>query len=319
MDHARHPQSPGIRFSEDEILTEALGKSARHPVTSLLLLARPGHWIKNVFVLAGVFFADQWRRPETLYLAAAACAAFCLAASAVYAGNDALDAEEDRANPRKRTRPVAAGEIQPLAALAFSAGLAAAALALSLWASPHLAWTVVAYLAVNIAYSRGAKRLVLVDVFCIAAGFILRLLGGTWGIGVEPSQWFLLCTMALSLFLGFSKRYAELMEPERPLEAKRAVLRNYSPEFLRILLGVTMSATLITYGLYTTNPRTIALHGTGHLIYSLPIAMFGMFRYLYLVMHKGFGENTGADMIKDRAMLATCLLYVAAVAVLLVY
>jgi hypothetical protein len=150
---------------------------------------------------------------------------------------------------------------------------------------------------------------VLVDVFCIASGFILRLLAGTWGIGIDPSQWFLLCTMTLSLFLGFSKRYAERMDGKRSLDEKRAVLKNYSPEFLRLLLGVTLSSTLITYGLYTTSTRTLMVHGSSHLIYTLPVAMFAMFRYLYLVLERGYGENTVADIRRDRQMVFAILVY----------
>jgi 4-hydroxybenzoate polyprenyltransferase len=161
------------------------------------------------------------------------------------------------------------------------------------------------------------KDRVLIDVFCIASGFILRLLAGTAGVGIEPSQWFLLCTMTLSLFLGFSKRYAERMDPARGPDEKRAVLRLYSPEFLRVLLGVTLSATLMTYGLYTTSPRTEAVHGTSLLIYTLPMVMFALFRYLYLVMERGYGENTVADVMRDRQMLLAILAYVAGAGVLL--
>jgi 4-hydroxybenzoate polyprenyltransferase len=164
---------------------------------------------------------------------------------------------------------------------------------------------------VNVLYSRWLKRQVLLDVFCIASGFLARLLAGTWGIGVEPSEWFLLCTLNLSLFLGFSKRYAERIDPLRPLEEKREVLRSYSPEFLRTLLGITLASTVITYGLYTTSPRTALVHPRAHLIYTLPIALFGLFRYLYLVMEKGFGENTVADVRKDNALLLACGAYAA--------
>lgn len=284
---------------------------------SLAALTRPSHWIKNVFVLAGVFFAEDWSDPRMLALAACAFAAFCLAASAVYCVNDVLDAEEDRAHPRKRERPVAAGRVSPQAAFALASALAAAALGLSLYAGPRLAACLVAYGAVNLLYSRALKSIVLVDVFCIASGFIIRLLAGTWGIGVEPSQWFLLCTLNLSLFLGFSKRYAELTDGLRPLEAKRAVLKSYSPEFLRVLIAITLSGTLITYGLYTTSERTLAVHGGTRLIYTLPIAMLGLFRYLYLVMERGLGENTVADVRKDPAMLIICAAYVAACILLL--
>ncbi len=268
--------------------------------------------------MAGVFFGEDWHNPEILILAFSAFAAFCLAASSVYCVNDALDVEDDRGHPRKCLRPLAAGDLSRSAAFAFASALAAGALSISLWTGPKLSMALVAYMFVNALYSRLLKQIVLLDVFCIAFGFIIRLLAGTWGIGVVPSQWFLLCTMALSLFLGFSKRYAERIDPSRSLEEKRAVLRNYSPEFLRSLLGVTLSATLITYGLYTTNTQTVEFHRTGNLIYTLPIAMFGLFRYLYLVMEKGYGENTVADILKDRAMLAVCGIYVGTVAILLV-
>lgn len=280
-------------------------------------LARPGHWVKNAFVLAGVFFAEDWTRPSMLLLAGAAFVAFCLASSAAYCVNDALDAEEDRAHPRKRLRPVAAGAVSPQAAYALASALGAGALALSLYAGPRLSACLAAYGAVNILYSRALKRVVLVDVFCIASGFILRLMAGTWGIGVEPSQWFLLCTFNLSLFLGFSKRYAERNDGARSLDEKRAVMKSYSPEFLRMLMNVTLSATLICYGLYTTSARTVEVHGSPRLIYTLPIAMFGLFRYLYLVMEKGYGENTVADVLRDPAMLAICAAYLAAAMALL--
>jgi 4-hydroxybenzoate polyprenyltransferase len=286
------------------------------PARALIALARPSHWLKNVFVLAGVFFAEDWRNPGVVLSAAAAFAAFCLAASAVYACNDALDAPEDRLHPRKRERPVAAGTLSAAAAFAWAAALGAAALGLGMMAGPRLQVCLVAYGLINALYSRFLKRMVLLDVFCIAAGFLLRLLAGTWGIGVEPSEWFLLCTLNLSLFLGFSKRYAERVDPLRPLEEKRAVLRNYSPELLRTLLGITLASTVITYGLYTTSPRTALVHPHAHLIYTLPIALFGMFRYLYLVMEQGFGENTVADVRKDKPLLLACVAY-AAVSLLL--
>jgi len=278
---------------------------------ALVALARPSHWLKNVFVLAGAFFAKDWRDPAVMGSAAAAFAAFCLAASAIYAFNDALDAPEDRLHPRKRERPVASGRLSAAAACAMAAALGAAALGLGMLAGPRLQVCLIAYGLVNAAYSRFLKRAVLADVFCIAAGFILRLLAGTWGIGVEPSEWFLLCTLNLSLFLGFSKRYAERVDPLRTMDEKREVLRSYSPEFLRTLLGITLASTLITYGLYTTSSRAALVHPHARLIYTLPIAMFGLFRYLYLVMEKGYGENTVADVRKDIPLLLACSAYLA--------
>ncbi len=291
---------------------------------SLLQLMRPSHWVKNFFVLAGVFFAEDWHRADLMLLAFSAFAAFCLASSAVYCINDILDREEDRGHPVKKLRPLAAGNLSVRTALLISLILSVMALAIGIFAhGPHanfkLLITLIAYMVVNLFYSRILKHQVLLDVFCIAFGFIIRLLAGTWGIGIPPSQWFLLCTLALSLFLGFSKRYAERMDTRRPLKEKRSVLQSYSPEFLRILLAVTLSATLITYGLYTTNLQTLQIHHTANLIYTLPLAMLGLFRYLYLVMEKGLGENTVADILHDKAMLAICFLYFITVGILLSY
>ena len=283
-----------------------------------LRLLRPAHWIKNAFVLAGPFFSAEWT-PETMLHALEAFAAFCLASSGAYCLNDAADVEKDRLHPRKRLRPLAAGELSSAAAYAAGAALMSASLTLALGTGPNLAMILAVYLAVNVLYSRVLKDIVLVDVFCLASGFILRLLAGTWGIGIEPSQWFILCTLALSLFLGFSKRYAERIDAQRPLEQKRAVLKNYSPEFLRALMNVTLASTLITYGLYTTAPRTEEVHGTGELIYTLPVAMFGMFRYLYLVMERGLGENTVADILRDLTLLLVCAGYLGLTAFFLFY
>jgi 4-hydroxybenzoate polyprenyltransferase len=313
MDHADHQVHPHADLPE----AQAVSGANAGRLKALVLLARPTHWIKNAFVLAGVFFAGDLVGAHAFYLAGAAFIAFCLAASAAYCVNDALDLAEDRAHPRKRERPLAAGTLSVGAAYAFAAVLGASALAIGWIAGWPLIVCIAAYAAINLLYSRWLKQAVLLDVFCIASGFIIRLLAGTWGIGVEPSQWFLLCTLNLSLFLGFSKRYAELMDAERPLEEKRIVLRNYSPEFLRVLLAINLSATLITYGLYTTSARTIQVHGSTRLVYTLPIAMLGLFRYLYLVMQKGYGENTVADVRKDPAMMAICVAYVCAGGLLL--
>ena len=286
---------------------------------AILRLMRPTHWIKNLFVLAGIFFAGDWKTPPMLLHSLGAFAAFCLAASAIYCMNDAWDAAEDRNHPHKRLRPIAAGILSAQTGFILSVILIILSMALGAFMDLRLVGMLAAYLVINLLYSRGLKNQVLLDVFCIASGFILRLLAGTWGIGIEPSQWFLLCTLALSLFLGFSKRYAELVDSERPLEAKRRVLKNYSPEFLRLLLGVTLSATLITYALYTTSPRTAEIHHTAGLIYTLPLFMWGLFRYLYLVMREGFGENTLADVLRDGQMLLVSAFYLAATGCLLFF
>ncbi len=285
---------------------------------SLLSLLRPQQWVKNTLVLAGVFFAWEIMVWDSVLRALVAFVAFCLASSAVYVLNDAIDAEADRTHPRKRLRPIASGAVSLPSATALGLLCAAGAIALALWAGTGLLLVLAAYGLINVAYSRGFKHVVLLDVFCIAAGFTLRLLAGTWGIGIPPSKWFVLCAFLLSLFLGFSKRYAERIDATQEASLKRAVVEEYSPEFLRTLLAVTLACTLMTYGLYTMNPETVAVHGTERLVYTLPFAAFAMFRYLYLVMRKGFGENLSGELVRDKGMLAGIVAYLAVTAAVLV-
>lgn len=290
-------------------------RASFNPAAALRLL-RPQQWVKNVFVLAGVFFAGGRPEAALLWNAALAFAAFCLASGAVYALNDLKDAAGDRNHPRKRARPVASGALSERAAIGIALAAAVGALGLSALVSPELLALIVLYGAINTAYSLRLKHVVLVDVFCIAAGFSLRLLAGTWGLDVPPSQWFILCAFLLSLFLGFSKRYAERVDTRQAAD-KRAVVESYSPEFLRVLLGVTLACTLIAYGLYTVSPRSLEIHGTGRLIYTLPFAAFGMFRYLYLVMQRGFGEDLSRELARDGGLLLSIVSYVVVTALLL--
>lgn len=277
----------------------------------LVALLRPTHWTKNAFVLAGPFFAGELLRLGALRSALLAFVAFCLVSSAVYAFNDIMDREADRRHPRKCRRPVASGAVSvPQAAiLSFASGLAGMLLAAR--AGLPLLALIALYVLINLAYSRWLKHAVLVDVFCIAAGFLLRLLAGTWGIGIPPSRWFVLCTFLLSLFLGFSKRYAERMDATQESANKRSVVEEYSPEFLRALLAITLSCTLMSYGLYTVSPATVAAHGTSELLYTLPFAALALFRYLFLVLQRGYGENLAGEVLRDRWLLASLVLYFA--------
>lgn len=292
-------------------------KRGLNSLAAAVRLLRPAHWVKNVFVLAGIFFAGKLFDAGLLLKVGGAFAAFCLASGAVYALNDLLDREADARHPRKRVRPVASGAIAVPVAAALSLLCAAGALALSAALGTRLLAITACYLLINIAYTRKLKHVVLVDVFCIASGFLLRLLAGTTGVGIPPSQWFVLCTFLLSLFLGFSKRYAERMDDTQDPESKRAVVEEYTPDFLRMLLSVTLACTLMTYGLYTMSARTVAIHQTEGLIYTLPFAAFVMFRYLWLVTRRGFGENLAAELFRDKAMLLGITIYVLSAGLLL--
>ncbi len=280
----------------------------------VLQLLRPRHWVKNGFVLAGLLFGHAWDQPGYVVAALAATLAFCLASSAVYAFNDAQDAERDREHPDKRQRPVARGAISAAAARGIAALLAAAALALAAWTSWEVAAATGAYLALNVAYSQGLKHVPVIDVFVIAAGFMLRLLAGTWGIGIEPSRWLLACGFLLTLFLGFAKRRAELERLAEDAGQHRAVLESYTVDFLDKAVFACVVGMVVTYALYTVAPETVALHGTERLIWTLPWVLLGSFRYLFRLHYRGGGGDPTLELLSDPLVAASALGWVATVA-----
>lgn len=270
---------------------------------------RPQQWVKNVFVLAAVAFARADMSVEheadfgdvvrSLY----AFAAFCLGASAIYLVNDVLDVESDRAHPTKRNRPIAAGEVKVPTALALCAACVAASLALAWVADPAVLLISGLYIALNFSYSVKLKHIVLIDVFCIAAGFMFRVEAGARAAHADVSHWLMLCTLFLSLFLALCKRKAEidLLGDERG--SHRANLMQYTPEFLNQMVTALAACTIVCYTMYTVSDETEAKFGPGHkLIYTVPFVVFGLARYLLLVSQQRGGGNPtrlllGGDMI----------------------
>jgi 4-hydroxybenzoate polyprenyltransferase len=283
----------------------------------VLELARPRHWVKNGFVLAGLLFGHAWGDPHYIAAALAATVAFCFASSAVYAFNDARDAVPDREHPVKRMRPVARGAITPRAAQGIAALLAAGALGIALAADVRVAALAAAYVALNAAYSLGLKHVPVLDVFSIAAGFMLRLLAGTWGIGIEPSRWLLACGFLLTLFLGFAKRRAELDRLADDAGQHRAVLDDYTLVFLDRAVFACALGMVITYALYTVAETTVTLHGTERLIWSLPWVLLGTFRYLFRLHYRGGGGDPAQELLRDPLLAAAALGWVATVVALI--
>ena len=273
-------------------------------------LFRPEQWIKNIFVLAGFLFSGQWNETDLFMKGMAVFIIFCLASSSVYAFNDLWDAEADKKNPIKQKRPVACGLISKKSAGLCSLFLAFVSMSLSFLLSFELFWIIGGYLLLNLFYTLRLKHHVLLDVFCIALGFMLRVFAGTEGMGIPPSEWIIICTLMLSLFLGFSKRYAELSVSS---QESRNVLKDYSKSFLELLMGITGSCAIMAYGLYTISERTVTTHGTDKLIYSLPIVIYGLFRYLYLVVYKNGGEDPSRELLADCWIRGTVIVYVVVV------
>jgi 4-hydroxybenzoate polyprenyltransferase len=279
----------------------------------LLRLMRPHQWVKNTFVFVGLLFGHAWHDPSLVTHVLLAFAAFCLMSSAIYTINDMVDVEQDRHHPKKCKRPLASGSIPVVAAAMLAALLAACGLALAFAASKIVLFVLVAYALMNVAYSLRLKHVVILDIFIIATGFMLRILAGTLGVGIPPSQWLLLCGLMVTLFLGFTKRRAEIIAlNEDNKAAHRKVLEHYSPVLLDKMIGVTAAGLIMSYSLYTMNPDTIRIHGTANLIYTVPFVMYGVFRYIYLLHHQRGGGDTSHDLVRDIHLIGVVVGWLAA-------
>lgn len=279
--------------------------SLKNKLPPWLRLLRPHQWLKNSFVLVGLLFSHAWDEPGMVFKALAATAAFCLLSSAVYVFNDLMDREQDRLHPQKRHRPLASGALSVPAALLLLAACLVFALDIVFRVIGHAEWVFIAYLCVNIAYTLWLKHVVILDVFLISAGFMLRLLAGTLALGIVPSQWLLLCGLMLTLFLGFTKRRAELnaMHTDEGARAHRRVLEHYSPHLLDQMIGITAACTVLSYSLYSVSDDTVGRHGD-LLWITVPFVMYGIFRYLYLLHRRGGGGDAAEALLTDRHLIA---------------
>lgn len=281
---------------------------------ALLAAMRPRQWAKNLVLLAPLVFALRATDTASVGRAMLGVVAFCLVASAAYLGNDLADRERDRLHPEKRTRPVAAGELSARAAAGASLALAAAGLALS----ASLGWPFFAcaagYLVLQAAYSAFLKRVAVVDVFAIAAGFVLRVVAGAEVIDVPISNWLYLCTLLLALFLALEKRRAELVLLGGEAGNHRGILASYTVPLLDQLATIVAGTTVLAYALYTLAPDTVQKFGTDRLKLTIPFVLFGIFRYLYLVHRHGEGGQPERVLFQDRATQVNLVAYVGVVA-----
>ena len=239
---------------------------------------------------------------------ALAFAAFCFIASAVYVMNDILDRKKDALHPKKKNRPIASGKIQPVTGGGIACLLiVAAAVCLFILGSAKTAMTIMIYVMLNILYSYKLKQMVLVDVLVIAVGFILRVYAGAYAIGVPVSSFIFMTTLFLSLFLGFTKRKAELI---RSGSEGREVLEKYSKEMVNQYIVISVALTIMCYALYTLEPSTIARFSTNRLIYSVIFVIYGMFRYIYILDKDENVEDPTESLYRDKGLMGACILYV---------
>jgi 4-hydroxybenzoate polyprenyltransferase len=285
---------------------------------ALVKEARPKQWVKNGFLFAAIVFAKQLTHPTALLHALAAFALFSAVASAIYFLNDLHDQHADRLHPTNRFRPIAAGELPTPLAWAVALLTLAVALPLAFLLRPGFALLLLAYVALQVAYTTWLKEQVLLDVFALAASFVLRAMAGAVVIAAPISPWLYVCTVLLSLCLGFAKRRHELMLLEGGAGEHRAVLAEYSATLLEEIIAVVTSATVMAYALYTFNAENLPSNHA--MMFTIPFVLYAVFRYLYLVYRKGEGGSPEEALFADRPLLLCILLWgITCVAILYVH
>lgn len=280
----------------------------------MLSQLRPKQWSKNLLIFAALIFSYDVISFQTVNNTVYGFFLFSFVSGCVYILNDFVDIENDRQHPTKKFRPMASGALNPYLALTFGTVLLLISLVSSYFIAPLFTTLLLVYFILNTAYSFKLKHVVIIDVMIIASGFVFRAIAGGLVINVPLTPWFLICTMLLSLFLAISKRRHELLLLETKKGAHRKVLEKYSPALLDHLIGIVTTATIISYSLFTfTSGHTI------HLMWTIPLVIYGVFRYLYLIHIEQKGGAPEKLLFEDKHILVTVTLYVIGVIFILGY
>jgi len=273
----------------------------RSPLRAAIKTGRPQEWIKNLFVFAGLLFSGKFNEGHAVLEAVLTFASFCAISSAGYYVNDLLDVELDRKHPKKRFRPLAAGELSERTAITIAPALAAAAIALAFAAvNWQVGLMVIGYGVAQMAYSLGLKQIVIVDVMTLAGLFILRVAAGASAVDAHASEWLLLCTGMLALFLGFTKRRQEAVSELHEGTSSRPVLEHYSLPFLDQMVALVTTGTVISYSIYAVDSPLIG----NEMMWTIPPVVYVIFRYLYLIYDRADDRSIAAMVSRDRGMVA---------------
>lgn len=286
-------------------------------VMSLWRVMRPQQWSKNLFILAPLVFGKRATDIDALVNASIALVAFCVLASALYIINDSIDAENDRLHPKKRNRPISSGELPVRVALILAVVLALTAFFLAWMVSPALVAVAFVYMILMLGYSVIVKHFPILDCMAIAAGFVLRVVGGSVAVGVMPTHWLIVCAFLLALFLAFTKRRQELLTLNGSAAHHRKVLHEYSIKYLDQVNMILTAAVIVCYALYTIAPETTERFGTNKLIYGTVFVAYGVLRYLLIIDKPNRRDNPTEILLTDApiilAVLGWCLYNIAVV------
>lgn len=275
---------------------------------------RPPQWIKNSFVFIGLIFSKQFFYVDQILQCVLAFFLFSFVSGFVYIVNDVADIEVDRSHPEKRNRPIASGKISVSMALFFGSILLIVSLGVAIWFDLILFGILLFYLVMNLLYSFFLKHVVIIDIFILSLGFLLRAIGGVVIIHQNLTHWFALCIFLLALVLAAGKRRQELLMEEKGLK-KRRVMEEYNSKLLDLIIGISIASTLMTYSLYTIHVDEQSI--IKYLYLTIPLVVYGLFRYLYIVYYRGEGGNPEKLLFKDMHILMTALLYFIALILIL--
>ena len=287
-------------------------------IRAILVSLRPHQWTKNLLVFAALALSKHLFEREAFLRALLAFGIFCGLSGTVYVINDITDLARDRLHPRKRLRPLASGALSPAAARALAGGLGLASLALSWILGRDFALVALLYVLLNLAYSFRLKQIVIVDVLSISLGFLLRGVAGALAISVQFSDWLIVCTILLALFLALAKRRHELTSLNDVASGHRPILAEYSPYLLDQMISVVTASCLMAYAFYTMAPETVEKYQTDRLAWTIPFVLYGIFRYLYLVHQRDQGGSPTDLLLTDRPLLVDVALWALSI-VLIVY
>lgn len=282
-------------------------------ISGYIAIARPKQWIKNLFVFGAMVFARHVFDVGYVKMVSMAFLCFCLISSSVYILNDIVDAKKDMLHPKKKYRPIASGLIGRMEALGILFVLAPCAIGLSFFLDIYFGIVVLLYFINNVFYSLKVKNMVILDVMSIAMGFLLRVIGGALVIRIYISPWILLCTLLLSLFLGFSKRRNELVTLSGNADKHRQILEEYSLEFIDNMLSIVTASTVMAYSLYTFSSDNTNYY----MMITIPFVLYGIFRYQYIVYKKNEGGSPEETVMSDIPLVINIILWVLASVIIL--
>ncbi|TDI22676.1 MAG: decaprenyl-phosphate phosphoribosyltransferase [Acidobacteria bacterium] len=294
------------------------GETPGHRLAADLLISlRPDQWTKNLIVFAGLVFGEQLLEPGAVARAGGAFGVFCALSSAMYLVNDVGDRARDRLHPVKRGRPIAAGRVSQATAIGTAGLLIAGGVAAAYLLAPRLALLALIFVGVLILYSRVLRQVVILDVLAIAIGFVLRAVAGAVAVDVPISQWLLVCTLLLAMFLGFSKRRQEVDALGADATQHRPTLGRYTPQLLDQLVTIVAAATLVSYAVYTTGAETVEKFGTELLTLTIPFPIYGVLRYLMLVHDTASGTGPSDILLRDRPLVVCVVGWALSVAIII--